>query len=274
MEARLPDDKLARIKQMTTLWLTKKNATKREILSLIGLLQHATKVVKCGRTFVSRMYATACKVKEMDFYTRLNKDFRSDLCWWHIFVETWNGLSLLRCVSWPLIPDIYIQTDASGSWGCGSFCVGKWLQWKWPNKWLSSTIMAKELVPIVLSCAVWGCELAKHSVCVQCDNFSVVAAIKKGAARETTVMHLLRCLWFFVAHYDILLIPEHIPGVLNMTADYLSRCQMHRFFLLILLASLTPSAIHLAILEVLNPQGVDWTPAHFHELFYITTKES
>ena len=43
MEARLPDDKITWIKQMITLWLTKKNATKREILSLIGLLQHATK---------------------------------------------------------------------------------------------------------------------------------------------------------------------------------------------------------------------------------------
>ena len=187
MEARLPADKIARIKQMTTSWLTKKNATKREILSLIGLLQHATKIVKCGRTFVSRMYATASKVKEIDFYTRLNKDFRSDLCWWHIFVDTWNGLSLLRCISSPLIPDIYIQTDASGSWGCGSFFRGKWLQWKWPDEWSCSNIMAKEMVPIVLSCAVWGSELAKHSVCVQCDNFSVVAAIKKGAARDNIV---------------------------------------------------------------------------------------
>ena len=79
----------------------------------------------------------------------------------------------------PLIPDIYIQTDASGSWSRGSFFLGKWLQWEWPNKWLSSNIMAKELVPIVLSCAVWGPELTKHVVCVQCDNSSVVAAIKK-----------------------------------------------------------------------------------------------
>ena len=123
-------------------------------------------------------------------------------------------------------------------------------------------------------CAVWGCELAKHSVCVQCDNFSVVAAIKKGAARDNTVMHLLRCLWFFIAHYDILLIPEHVPGVSNMTVDHLSRCQMHCFFLLNPLASSTPTAIHPAILEMLNPQGVDWTSPHFHELFYIITKQA
>ena len=194
-----------------------------------GLLQHATKVVKCSRTFVSRMYATACKVKEMDFYTRLNKDFRSGLCWWHIFVETWNGLSLLCCVSWPLIPDIYIQTDASDSWGYDSFCAGKWLQWKWPNEWLSSNIMAKEMVLIVLGCAVWGCELAKHLVCMQSDNFSIVAAITKRAARDNTVMHLLRWIWFFCSPIWYTVDPDHVS---NMTADHLSRCQMHCFFLL------------------------------------------
>ena len=56
-------------------------ATKRDILSLVGLLQHASKVVRPGRFFVSRMYSTAAKVKELDFYTKLNKEFRSDLIW-------------------------------------------------------------------------------------------------------------------------------------------------------------------------------------------------
>ena len=56
-----------------------------------------------------------------------------------------------------------------------------------------ANIMAKEMVPTVLSCSVWGCKLAKHSVCEQCDNFSIVAAIKKGSARDNIVIHLLRC---------------------------------------------------------------------------------
>ena len=72
MEARFPVDKLIRIKEMTILWLDKKKATKREILSLVGLLQHATKFVMCGRTFISRMYFTAAKVKELDYYTRIS----------------------------------------------------------------------------------------------------------------------------------------------------------------------------------------------------------
>ena len=86
MEIRLPDEKLARIRQSIDQWLPKKKATKREILSLVGLLQHATKVVCCGRTFVSHMYLTAARLKKLDCYTRLNKEFRSDLWWWHTFL--------------------------------------------------------------------------------------------------------------------------------------------------------------------------------------------
>ena len=39
MEARLPDDKLLRIRTQLVAWLGKEKATKREILSLVGLLQ-------------------------------------------------------------------------------------------------------------------------------------------------------------------------------------------------------------------------------------------
>ena len=53
MEARLPNDKISRIKQLVSSWLNRQKATKREILSLVGLLQHATKIIRYGRTFVS-----------------------------------------------------------------------------------------------------------------------------------------------------------------------------------------------------------------------------
>jgi len=64
-------------------WLGKKNATKRHMLSLLGHLQHASKVVRSGHTFTATMYATATKVKKYAFYTRLNRQFRSDLAWWY-----------------------------------------------------------------------------------------------------------------------------------------------------------------------------------------------
>jgi hypothetical protein len=96
MEARLPEEKLKRVQSLVKDWLYKKYATKRQILSLVGLLQHAAKLVRPGRTFVSRMYATAAKVKELDFFTRLNGGFRSDLFWWHFFLE-WGQFIAFRC---------------------------------------------------------------------------------------------------------------------------------------------------------------------------------
>lgn len=108
MEIRLPSDKLTRIQREVSSWLQKRSATKRQILSLVGLLQHATKVVKQGRTFVARMYKTAAKVKELAYYTRLSKEFKSDLFWWHFFLEHWNGLSLLRPTRSMIPPDLHI----------------------------------------------------------------------------------------------------------------------------------------------------------------------
>ena len=57
MEARLPHEKFIHPKSTITEWVGRKNATKREILSLVGQLQHACKVVRYGRTFVARIYS-------------------------------------------------------------------------------------------------------------------------------------------------------------------------------------------------------------------------
>ena len=42
-------------------------------------------------------------------------------------------------------------------------------------------------------------------------------------------MHLLQCLWFFAAYFDIKITAFHIPGVLNTAADKLSRNQSRSF---------------------------------------------
>ena len=223
MEARLPEDKLSRLRTMVRDWLDKHNATKCQILSQVGVLQHAAKVVRPGRVFVRRMYSVAAKVKEMDHFTCLNRAFRSDLFWWHTFASEWNGCSFLKVVEGNQHPQFTIQTDASGGWGCGAFFQGSWLQWQWPAEWAPIPIMAKELVPIILSCTVWGRQLIQSSILFQCDNTGVVAAVQKMSSKDDLVMHLLRCLLFFTAYFDITITIEHIAGVSNVAADQLSR---------------------------------------------------
>ena len=154
------------------------------------------------------MYAAAAKVQELNYFTCLNKEFQSDLHYWNTFLGHWNGVSFFQP---KVTPDIVIRTDGSGSWGCAAFCGGHWIQWEWPVKWRKEMIMAKELVHMVLSCVVWGREMARKVSLFQCDT--EVAAVKKGSAQEPLVTHLLLSLWFSVAYYDISIKIGHIAGV-------------------------------------------------------------
>ena len=150
----------------------------------MGLLQHATKVVKPGRTFVVCMYAITAKVKQLSFYTRLTKEFRSDLQWWHMFIMRWNGISFFHNALITLF-DFQIQTDASGSWGCGAYFNGRWLQFPWSAEWAPTSIMAKEMAPVLLSCVVWSRMLLNRSIEFKCDNCSAVEAIRKGSSKDS-----------------------------------------------------------------------------------------
>ena len=181
---------------------------------------------------------------------------------------SWDGLSLLRSMS--AKADFCIQTDASGSWGCGAYLHGRWFQFPWNETWQHAGIMVKELLPIIISIAIWGPSLSGHKVLYQCDNSSMVAAIHKGSARDTIVMHLLRSLWFFTAHYDVDLVCEYIVGVANTTADHLSRNNNSLFFSQNTDASLLPTPLPAPLLQITNIQGPDWTSAHCSQLFIST----
>ena len=159
-------------------------------------------------------------------------NFRSDLLWWHTFLTTWNGHSLFRWHTTIHIFNFSIHTDASGTLGCGAVFGNQWLQWQWASEWQPISIMAKELVPIVLSCAVWGPQLVKQSALFYCDNLGLVAALNKSTCKDKLVMQLLQVLSFFIAHHNIYIKSTHIAGALNISADHLSQFDMSSFFLL------------------------------------------
>ena len=101
-----------------------------------------------------------------------------------------------------------------------------WFQSAWSGEWLLVSIMAKELAPIVLSCAVWRHLIARKRVLVHCNNHSVVDAINKATSKEPVLMHLLQWLQFFVAYADCNLAADQILGKVNVAADLLSQNQV------------------------------------------------
>jgi len=86
--------------------------------------------VRCSRSFISRIYCTAAKVQELEYFTHLNTDFGLNFSWWHTFLAEQNGISLL-CYTSPLFHhDFCIQTDASGSFSHASwFRYSNWCIW-------------------------------------------------------------------------------------------------------------------------------------------------
>ena len=89
--------------------------------------------------------------------------------------------------------------------------------------------MAKELVPIIISCAIWAPLLTHKEIQFRCDNQSLVSAINKASSKDSLVMHLLRCLWLITASFDIHITVTQLLGIHNNAADMLSRDQGDKF---------------------------------------------
>ena len=114
LQMRLPEEKLRELKLLITKWLSRKAGTKRELLSLIGKLSHAAKIVAPGRIFLRQMINVAHRVKHLDHWVHLNQEFKSDLAWWYMFIDTWNGLGMMQSVAACWTPSTTFCTDASG----------------------------------------------------------------------------------------------------------------------------------------------------------------
>ena len=181
---RLPEEKLRRLQRTIREWESRRTCTKRELLSIIGQLQHACCVVRPGRSFLRRMIDLSRSVKEMDRPIRLNRGFKSDLQWWALFLPTWNGVSMMAGAvrsDWAAT----MTSDASGSWGCGAFTSsGEWLQLQWPESWADVHITVKELAPVVLGVATWGQKWKGLTIQCRCDNAAVVAILHSGRSKN------------------------------------------------------------------------------------------
>ena len=229
LEARLPPDKLAQIKDAIASWLSKSVATKRDLLSLIGLLSFAAKVIPPGRTFLRRMIDLATTMASLDTTITLTASFTQDLTWWHDFIDTWNGRSFFMSPKWLPNTALELYTDSSGSIGYGAYFQGHWFNGKWCANDLPKSIQWKELYPIVLAAATWGHLWSTKRILFLCDNEAVVHCLTSGTSHSSHVMDLLRRLFLCAAKFNFTASAKHVPGIHNTIADSLSRFQMQVF---------------------------------------------
>ena len=135
-ELRLPQDKLVRLQALVHQWSSRRHATKHQLQVLLGHLNHAVAVVKPGRTFTRSLIRSMSIPRQARDRVRLDEDSRSDILWWHLFLERWNGVSFFPAQGYWAAS---VTSDASGSWGCGAFLSSsaEWFQVEWPPNWSS-----------------------------------------------------------------------------------------------------------------------------------------
>ena len=263
---RLPPGKLCELKALVATWLGRKSCTRKDLQSLAGKLQHACKVIKPGRVFLRRIFNLLKGTPLRRRTIRLTTSFRSDVAWWHIFLDKWNGISMISPPP-SQATDIHLYSDASGSFGCGAWWGVEWLRYLWQESWIHQSIAAKELLPIVMAGMLWGRHWRRRRVIVHCDNLAVVGVVNSGAAKDPELAQLLRCLFFVKAHFNLVITAVHIPGVLNKQADAISRNNLSSFFSQVPGASRNPTFIPPAMIQLLVTQKPDWTSPAWFQLF-------
>jgi len=235
-------------------------------LSLLGILNHACKAVRAGRSFLRRLIDLSTSVKKLDHFIRLNANARSDIEWWYQFAQTWNGVSLLSSLNKQSSAAI-ITSDASGSWGCGAVCGKEWFHLSWDGMLSHSHITVKELTPVVIAVAVWGQKWKGESLLVRSDNMATVSIINSGTSHNREAMHLTRSLAFIAAKFQLTLSAEHAPGDQNTLADALSRNNLPLFYSLLPQAQKHQSQVPKPLLDLLLIKQPDWTSKQWTDLW-------
>lgn len=248
LEARLPADKIARIKDLISLFQHKKKCTKRELLSLIGVFSFAARIILPGRAFLSHMIELSKTVKSLDHFIYLNKTFHADLAIWLTFLHLWNGRSFFLEEHFSSSPDLQLYTDAAGAIGYGGYFKGHWFRGDWSpdqllNPKMGISIAYQELFPIVLAVLSWGDSWQGKRILFHCDNEATVAIINSGKSKSIPIANLLRKIVLKSALGNFLVRATHIRGIDNGIADALSRKQMTRFRRLAPLADPVPTNI-------------------------------
>ncbi|XP_066446924.1 uncharacterized protein [Eleutherodactylus coqui] len=232
MVFRLPEEKIARLRQMVETVSTARKVTLHQMQVLLGLLNFACRVIPMGRAFSRRLSLATKGAREPHHFVRVTKEMKADLHIWKVFLETFNGQVICQREEVDN-EELGLVSDASGACGFGVIFGNRWCNSGWPEAWVergwTRDIALLEIFPIMVAIELWGPVLANRSICFWSDNQTVVRAVNKQSSASKLVLAALRHLVLCCLQHNIKFKANHVPGHLNNKADALSRFQMSKF---------------------------------------------
>ena len=232
MTLSLTTSRLQEIKDEAQQWLCKEAASKKDMQRLIGKLNFAAGTVRAGRLFYSRIISFMTSLPRHGI-RKLDSEVRRDIRWWAVFLDQFNGISMIPEAGWRTI-DSVISTDACAT-GIGGFAEteGEYFHAVVPSDILddpSVHINELECLAVTLALRIWGERLQRCNLLLHCDNQSTVDVINSGRAKNRFTQACLREILFVASKYSFQIRVKFRPGVQNRLADCLSRWHLDDSF--------------------------------------------
>ena len=153
MEARLPEDKIQRIKTALSEFRSKRSTTLQELQSLIGNLNFACKVISPGRPFLQRMIGLTRGVKKPHYHIKLTTGFYKDIEMWSLFIDQWNVIGFFLSSVGHLRDPLPLYRRL-------------WLHWLWGI--FSNSLVSGQVVTPPTSRISWHKHSLARIICYHC----------------------------------------------------------------------------------------------------------
>ena len=226
-------DKFETLKQTGKLKNGSMVLSRTDLQSIVGKLAHAAYIFGSGRPFYQRLLQQL-RGRSSNKTIMVDQGSVDDMKWWRDILGSMSGVRLIN----PELEEVRIYTDASTTTGYGVMMRGQYFRGEWSPEIkallvdFTITIAELELVALNFALETFGQQLQGCRVLFRCDNQACVANIHSMSSKLPLRACLLRRLYGVAAHFAIELKSTYINTHDNKHADFLSRNDMKKFFLL------------------------------------------
>ena len=226
MSITLPPHKLQEIIDLTGTWSAKTRASRRDLQSLAGKLNHISQCVLPARKFMGRILA-CLRTAPAQGTVFVDDHARRDVAWFVQYASRCNGRLLIS----EELPTLEIQCDACLEGG-GGFSRLHYYSTRFPpdmaERYHISQIEAMNIVLALKS--LIPPTTRSTEIIITTDNSAAMHTLNTGKTRDPVLAACSRELWLFAALRELRITVNHAPGATLVLADALSRRHKSREF--------------------------------------------
>ena len=224
-------EKIEKAKSLIYKLITKKKGEILEIQRLCGLLNFFAKCIIPARAFTRRIYSNTRNYNlKPRHHVGIKPETVMDLTLWLQFLNSqqFYNRPFTDFSKTLTARDIQFYTDSSGKIGCGGYCGTAWFAAQWDKQFLrenNPSIEYLELYAVAVGVLNWLGNYPNSSICLYCDNRSVVDMLNSTSSSCSNCMILIRLIVLEGLRCNTKITARHVVGRDNLIADCLSRAK-------------------------------------------------